>query len=92
MGSGPLSLETPSKIKNKHKRSSGKHNSISESPSKKRKSIDINESNLPDDKKQKQGAVKRGRKSSDTGIAVYKNQMEELEFLCKTFIDIVLHM
>ena len=67
IGNGPLSLETPSKIKNKRKRSSGKHDSVSESPSKKRKSLDTGENQLPDSNKKKQGTVKKGRKSSEKG-------------------------
>ena len=77
-GIGPLSLETPSKIKNKRKRSSGKHDSVSESPSKKRKSSDGDESHLPDSKKKKQTSVKKGRKSSEKGIPVALEWMKKL--------------
>lgn len=63
IGSGPLSLETPSKIRNKRKRSSGISNVDGQSP-KKRKSSD----GTSDDKKQKK--TKRGRPSLEKGKTI----------------------
>jgi len=66
IGSGPLSFETPAKLKNKRKRSAGKQDSVNESPSKKRKSTDADDVHSYDNTKQKTPG-KRGRKSSEKG-------------------------
>ena len=66
IGSGPLSFETPAKLKNRRKRSAGKQDSVNESPSKKRKSTDADDVHSHDNTKQKTPG-KRGRKSSDKG-------------------------
>ena len=69
IGSGPLSFETPAKLKNKRKRSAGKQESVNESPSKKRKLSDVDDGHLHDNAKQKT-PTKRGRKSLEKGREV----------------------
>ena len=82
MGAGPLSLETPSKIKNKRKRSSGKPEIGNQSPSKKRKFSDGSGTTSPDSKKQNKASEKKNRKSPGKGKG-YSRKIYKYTFLWK---------
>lgn len=85
IGTGPLSLNTPSKVRNKKKRFSAKTGSDSQSPAKKRKLLDDSETSLPDDKDQKSANEKKGRRNSGKGKG--KSWIKLSMHLCVSFVS-----